>query len=177
MAIQKLTHVCGRGRHGRLDLSAVKPVRNADLWNKPAGGFWLSVNEGWEAWCEAEEPEWAEGPRFKATLSKNARILEIRGKADLQGLPINPAMADANNWDLSLGHWGEVYLDFETLAKEYDGVAVMVQSGNWDELYYLMYGWDCDSLVVFNPEVIENLEETEPYVCKPVSWDDDEDQD
>ena len=169
------THICACG-HDALDIKSIAPIENRANWNKPKGGFWLSVNNGWETWCKGEMPEWTKGPRYEATLKPEARILEIWDKTDLQTLPVNPDMAESHNWDLNRGLWGEVYLDFEKLADEYDGIAVMVQTGNWDDLYHLMYGWDCDSLCVFNPEIIEGFKEIEPCVCKmPSYWSDDED--
>ena len=57
-------------------------------------------------------------------------------------------------------------IDFEELAKEYDGIMVwMYRSKDIDEearmfdgMYYRMYGWDVDTLVVFNQDIIEEVD-------------------
>ena len=54
-------------------------------------------------------------------------------------------------------------IDFEELAKEYDGIMVWIYRSSdidltrmsFDGIYYRMYGWDVDTLVVFNPDIIE----------------------
>ena len=43
-------------------------------------------------------------------------------------------------------------LDFEKLAQEYDAIEVLI-SGD-PGLYYELYGWDCDSILIMNPEII-----------------------
>ena len=57
-------------------------------------------------------------------------------------------------------------IDFEELAKEYDGIMVWMyrskdidkETRMFDGMYYRMYGWDVDTLVVFNPDVIEEVD-------------------
>ena len=57
-------------------------------------------------------------------------------------------------------------IDFEELAKEYDGIMVwMYRSKDIDEearmfdgMYYRMYDWDVDTLVVFNQDIIEEVD-------------------
>lgn len=54
--------------------------------------------------------------------------------------------------------------NFEELAKEYDGIEVLMsEEDNLDlaigeGLYWELYGWDCDSLLVFNKDIVEVLE-------------------
>ena len=49
----------------------------------------------------------------------------------------------------------------EELAKEYDGIEVLMsEEDNLDlaigeGLYWELYGWDCDSLLVFNKDIVE----------------------
>ena len=42
-----------------------------------------------------------------------------------------------------------VEYDFERVAKDYDFIDFKVK-----ELYYQLYGWDLDSILVLNPDVI-----------------------
>ena len=52
-----------------------------------------------------------------------------------------------------LSSW--VLLDFEKLAETYDAVEVNISSDF--NLYYQLYGWDCDSIVIMNPDIIVEL--------------------
>ena len=48
-----------------------------------------------------------------------------------------------------------ILLDFEKLAETYDAVEVSISSDF--DLYYKLYGWDCDSIVIMNPDVVVEL--------------------
>ena len=151
-----------------LDLNSIEEVKNpekGDWWVKPEGGLWLSVNNGWERWCENNEPEWIEGrKRYEVTLKKDANILLIDRVEDLENLPKNKDMVFASKI--------HVGLDFEELAKRYDGIQVMINDDTTanisysNSLYQKLYGWDCDSVVLFNKDCIEKIKEIEPIVSK-----------
>ena len=48
-----------------------------------------------------------------------------------------------------------VCLDFEQLLKNgIDAVQLSLFIGNY-ELYYKLYGWDCDSILIMNPDIIK----------------------
>ena len=124
-----------------------KPVRNA-FWTKPDGGLWASpVNSdhGWKWFCECEN--WnTEALRvsFEFSLTKGARILHLT--PDL--------VRELSQFDRSL-IYPVVCIDFEALKKD------------WDVLYYdpwesnhlerRLFGWDCESIVVMNKGVINDL--------------------
>ena len=52
---------------------------------------------------------------------------------------------------LSLPFW--VILDYEKLADEYDAIEVLISEDS--RLYKALYTWDCDSIVIINPDVIQ----------------------
>ena len=72
-------------------------------------------------------------------LAEGAKVLHLREPKDLTALPIvEPAIT---TW------W---CLDFEQLRKDgWDAVEVEI-----GRLYWQLYGWDCDSILIMNPEVI-----------------------
>ena len=53
--------------------------------------------------------------------------------------------------ELSAVEW--VFIDFEKLAEQgWDAVEVKIS--NDMRLYWALYGWDCDSILIMNPDVV-----------------------
>lgn len=144
-----------------------KPIKNNDGWTKPIGGFWASpicVEFGWKDWCESENfKEYPESCCFTFTLPE-ANILYISNVENLKDLPTKGS-----------DHWWTC-LDFEKLMKSgYDAVEVNISSDR--RLYNVLYRWDCDSILVMNPDVMTipdkrpvlsydgPLEQTAGYKC------------
>ena len=47
-----------------------------------------------------------------------------------------------------------INVDFEAMAR--DGwVGLEISLSEYGDLYWLLYGWDCESIVVFSPDQIE----------------------
>ena len=120
-------------------------------WVKPVGGLWASdVNAkyGWKQWCENENfRECSEDNAFYFELAAGANVLHIRKKEDLNGLPRYNSefqIADA------------VYLDFEKL-KDSGIDAVELHLSEDYQLYWALYGWDCDSILILNPDIIQEV--------------------
>lgn len=114
------------------------PVRNRErgFITKPYGGFYF----------EADLTQF-----FTFTLSKKARVLKIESFNDLAGLPRTSVEPFED----------EVYLDFESLAKRWDAIGVTFYRGGLLQRSHKSYDlvnalrfWDCDSLLVLNPDVI-----------------------
>lgn len=126
--------------------SAVAPIRNTKMMSKPHGGFWgtrANSEFGWKEWCMKEGfRQCDEAKAFHFTLRPDARVLLITDADDLADLPhIESPMA--THWDC---------LDFEKLATKYDAIEVLITEDF--RLNQRLYGWDCDSILVINPEVV-----------------------
>lgn len=130
-----------------LDKSRIKPIRNIPFATKPGGGLWASplyAEFGWNKWCKREHF----GPcrkenSFIFTLRPDANVLLLTHPSDLDGLPKKDAI---------LSSW--INLDFEQLQSNgIDAVEIDLSGGKF-ELYFPLYGWDCDSIVIFNPDII-----------------------
>lgn len=124
------------------------PIQNRYGMTKPYGGFWASPKDaewGWKDWCEAEEfRECKESNSFCFTLRDDSKVLTITNTEQLRSIP-------QQNCEGFLMLWKA--LDFETL--ESSGVdAVEVNLSADRNLYYELYGWDCDSILIMNPEII-----------------------
>lgn len=125
------------------------PIKNDRDWVKPRGGLWSSPENspyGWESWVNDNNFTYDLNSWFKFTLKAGAKVLEITSSKQLKDLPKGTTTLP-HSW---------VVLDFEAIAKEYDAMLVLISSDN--QLYWDLYGWDCDTLLVFNPDIIEEVE-------------------
>lgn len=120
------------------DPDLVAKVHNRPLWTKPLGGLWASrvdAKFGWKDWNAVNQlKECVEENSFTFLLTEDVKVLEIRSVEDLDGLLTPSGM------------------DFEQLLSEgIDAVELFLESR---DLYYALYGWDCDSILIMNKEVI-----------------------
>ena len=134
--------------HKHFDRTLFIPIRNCPSFTKPHGGLWASPVDaefGWKEWCKQEDfRECNLNNSFTFTLSENARVLTILSVAGAKCLP------QVRN-EFALPWW--VIPDFEKLVEQgYDAIELKL-SNDWG-LYQALYGWDCDSIVVLNPDVI-----------------------
>lgn len=136
--------------HKHFDITMFAKVRNIKMFTKPEGGFWgsdVNAELGWENWCENNDFRKCEQRNsFLFTLQEEAKILYINTVDDLNVLPKCKGVSDFNQW---------FFLDFEEISKEYDAIEVVIS--NDYGLYYKLYGWDCDSILVLNSEVIVEI--------------------
>lgn len=125
------------------------PISNYTLCNKPLGGFWASQKDdeqSWYNWCKTEMPYRISTPHIDFTLSKNAKILHIYNKKDIKKIPI------LENYNLNFNSpIIKTYFDYVKLKEQgYDGLEIH----NFNELNEYFHYWDCNSIVIFNPEII-----------------------
>lgn len=139
-----------RGETTEFDKNLVTPIVNLGSgFTKPRGGFWASRTDaefGWKQWCGLGEYSWASGVPFIFTLTDNAKVLSIRSKNDLEKIE---KYRDTDEF-------GSPFVNFEAIAKDYDAMEV-----DGDKLYWEFYGWDCDSIVIFNADIIEEEKKDE----------------
>lgn len=126
-----------------------KEIKNERLFTKPRGGLWASRVDseyGWKNWTEDEHfrtEVYREDNYFKFKLKDEAKVLVIDNAKQILDLP-----KQKNEFNFSF-----VCLDFEKLAKEYDAIEVLISQDG--KLYWDLYGWDCDSILVMNKEMVE----------------------
>lgn len=130
--------------HKSFDKDLFTPIVNKRNSAKPVGGLWASATDadyGWKNWCEDSDFRKCEDENsFIFTLSDNARVLHIDNISDINNLPKIDSIC---SW---------ICLDFEKLKEEYDAIEVKI-SGNG--IYFGLYSWDCDSILIMNPDIIE----------------------
>lgn len=131
------------------------PIRNGNLESKPFGGMWASPVDsewGWRNWCEAIEFRLYDlNTSFSFVLSDDARVLHLKSGKDVAELP-------RYNWTCFPGDPGFMYIDFEALMKNYDAIEVHLSEESSykydDSLCWKMYAWDCDSILIMNPDIV-----------------------
>lgn len=125
-------------------------ITNMLLSTKPYGGFWASRTDaafGWKDWCASTNyRECVPENSFTFTLEDNAKVLHINSANELKKLPVVKNDLNISSWKL---------LDFEKLAGIYDAIDVSIS--NDPELHFALYGWDCDSILIMNPDIIQAL--------------------
>lgn len=134
--------------HKSFNPNEFEPIRNFDV--KPKGGLWASpINAkfGWKDWCEREKFEECHPDNaFIFRLKTHANVLVIDNVEVLNTLPQIETCFTSCGW---------VCLDFKKIAKEYDAVELILSKDR--QLYWKLYGWDCDSIVILNKDVIEEV--------------------
>lgn len=131
------------------------PISNRRNWSKPFGGLWASRQDatfGWKDWCEREEfRECDENNFFKFQLCDNSKVAIIHCMKDLDCLP-----TIGSNCSI---FWNKV-IDFEECVRQgYDEIELCWYGSEYkdkkaDDMYFGLYGWDCDSIVILNPSVV-----------------------
>lgn len=142
----------------KFDINKFKEIRNHEFLNKPHGGLWASdINSefGWKDWCIKEDYRTDElNKSFKFILNENSKVLTINDVNDLRDLPMI-------KFESFIGI-PKVYLDFEKLKEKYDAIEVIIN----EQLYYTLYGWDCDSILIMNPEIVKEVKDNEQNIKK-----------
>lgn len=143
--------------HERFDRSLFTSVSNCPHnLNKPSGGMWASpvdTERGWYDWCK-DKPlfSWKFQTSFRFELSPDARVLELTPD-NVWVLPVDTESVfkrfpRGERYSLNMVQ----AIDFEVLAHDYDVLECSLT--DYPELYWSLYGWDCDSIVILNPDVI-----------------------
>lgn len=116
-------------------------------WPKPIHGcFWGSPKRSprsWKAWCKnnMDYPDsyWAQSMTFRVPINRIATV------SDRISYLYYKSKYGSND------EYGT--LDFDTLRDDgYFGVEVLISK--WPPLYHLMYGWDCDSICIWDERAI-----------------------
>ena len=138
--------------HTSFDKEKFIPIKNRQLFVKPIGGLWASdvkAKFGWKDWCEAEHfRDCKKENSFTFVLSKDAKVLEINSVQQLTCLPQRE-----EPYGFAYTQW--VLLDFELLSKIYDAIELNISKDH--DLYWKLYGWDCDCILIMNPEIVQVL--------------------
>lgn len=116
-----------------------KPGVGVGIWASP-----VDAEYGWREWCENEDFYTEKLDRhFEFTLKPDAKILTVTSVNDVEDYLFYSKIFLAG------------ILDFEKISKDYDGMEI-IHGDNYTNLHDdLFYTWDCDSIVIWNKDVIE----------------------
>lgn len=137
----------------KFDINKFNPIMNRAFFNKPYGGLWASrINSkySWKNWNENEQfIDCNEENSFKFILSENANVLEIHSHKDLDKIPqVN--IQDEYSFLFSTNFFPDYK---KLLCNKIDAIEVFISDDY--ELYWKLYGWDCDSILIMNPNIIK----------------------
>ena len=130
------------------DKNLFQEIKNV-AFVKPEGGLWASdvkAKYGWKEWTEDNNfmtEKYNKDNYFKFRLKDTAKVLKLEKPSDLINLPKDKELLKLRFYNC---------LDFEELKKQYDAIEIII-----DKLYWDLYGWDCDSILILNKEVIEEV--------------------
>lgn len=135
-------------------------LTNDGNWVKPKGGLWASPVDavlGWKDWCEGEGfRECNEAESFKFTVRDPKRIFYIDSKESYDEFCekyVTRSPGSFTRWQRPAFNCGMDKIDFEKMVEDgWDGLEISIS--DYAQLYNYLYGWDCDSIVVFNKEAI-----------------------
>lgn len=116
--------------------------------NKPDFGLWGSPVDcefGWKEWCESEDFHTDTLDRyFVFKVKDGAKIFTVRKNDDVSDYICPLRYTDVFK-----------HIDFNKIMKEYDGME-LIHGDNYMDLHFgHFYSWDVDSIVIWNPDVIE----------------------
>lgn len=155
-------------------------IKNIPFSTKPSGGFWASPRNrrgkrcylDWETFCKRDNfhPSTKLNFKFLFCLDVNARIARIETPDDFNLLP----KIDISN-EAPVSPKTE-FIDFEECIRqgidaiEYNYTEAHKNEDSEDEMDRKMLGWDCDSILILNPEIILKesflTERTTRYIMK-----------
>lgn len=146
--------------HKEFDINSFNKIKNETLWTKPLGGLWASrvdAEYGWKDWCESSGyKKCEENNSFKFTLDNKANVYHIYSVKDLEVLPRIFLTNDEYFSTID-----KYLIDFENAVNSgYDAIELHLseETNITDDvmggLYYALYPWDCDSILIMNPEIV-----------------------
>lgn len=142
----------------KFDKERFMPIVNREMFTKPVGGLWATPENarfGWKEWCLQENYETQRlQENFEFTLGKYANILTLRNLDDLVGLPHQQEIHGLYTPASSVMG---IILDFEKMLEDGIDAINLDLSGGGFELFRPLYMWDCDSILIMNPDIIKPL--------------------
>jgi hypothetical protein len=132
--------------HDKFDINKFKYIENANFV-KPKYGLWGSPIDSKYGWIDWGIENNYGNFSSNFTFEYNGNILIIDSYDDLLQLPFYSVK----------DYCCLKYPDFEKLSKKYDAILLTVKGEHETRLSSPknLYGWDCESICIFNPKGIK----------------------
>ena len=172
----------------KFDKNLFEPICNhpIELPSKPSnGGYWGEIKDSdytWKEWCVAEdfpifnnecENHETSGYRTEFELIEGAKVLYIKSPEDVKKLPTIKITYSfeytEHDGALISKSYSRYYIDYDKIANEniYDAIVChyimyrheLCLSGKYLIGGDILYGWEVDSILVINPDVIKIISE------------------
>ena len=132
--------------HRKFDREKFVPIKNQSSV-KPIGGLWCcrcGQKQTWKNWNEHSNfAKCEEKNSFTFSIAKDTKVLVINSSEELASC----------GFIKTLEH-GIITLDFERILSKGIG-ALEVNISRDQNLYWDLYGWDCDSVLILDPDCIK----------------------
>lgn len=141
--------------HEEFDTRRFKGITNfGNVGVKPNGGLWASPVEAessWKEWCEDQDfRDCREDISFRFTMRNPDKIFYIDSEESFKEFAGRYAQTEEARFGIGDA---AVFIDFEKMLRDgWDALEISLT--DYGSLYYLMYFWDCDSIVVLNRDAI-----------------------
>ena len=140
-------------------MSKFNPIRNEGKWVKPKGGLWASPTDHfdntWADWCGCNDfRECTEENSFSFTMRDPSRIFFINSMEAWKEFERLYITKGKSRWMWDDGFCsGSDSIDFEKMVADgWDGLEISISE--FSNMYNYLYCWDCDSIVVMNPDAV-----------------------
>lgn len=126
---------------------------------KPRCGLWASRIDSprsWKQWCEGESFRLSNFEKyFDFKLKPEARICYIHSSEDAENF-LSRFPGEGYPTFMNGTYGLPKFPDYRSASKYFDGVEVFISDD--PTLYHTLYGWDVDSIVIWNLDVVEPIE-------------------
>ena len=129
-----------------LKISKMPKMKGLAMYvNKPlqGTGFWASrknATNGWKEWCISEDFYTQNLEVYTVfELTDDARVYIVNNKQDVDYLKQKYSLPN------------EAGFDFTKLNQDYDAIEAATMDNG---VYHALYLWDCESILILNPEII-----------------------
>lgn len=130
--------------NGPFDKEKLKSIKNFPGHNKPSGGLWLTPLNSMtfqEWWKNEMDDYWG---NFKTVIEVSGKALIVKDSSFAEWLSTHKEYTNGT-------FFGFYYLNFETLAKDFDYIVYKHNAETRD----ILPGWDLDSILCLNIDKIK----------------------
>lgn len=146
----------------------IMPICNQDMFCKPEGGLWTSPYwrgekflSDWHEWCtEQYFLDYSNQPCSIISFKSDVRIYKIDCHDDAVALLANYKYE--GSFDIPL-FGNQNHLDYKKMSQDFDAI-YLTNRGELDTRWRTrsnevsLYGWDVETVFIFNPECIEDVQ-------------------